>query len=281
MTATNREAALASGALAMHLSDWLDQRFALPDSALPDLREEDPETAAIALRTQWGLGERPVRNMVHLLESKGVRVFSMAEDTAEIDAYCTWRDTTPFIFLNTMKSAERSRFDAAHELGHLVLHRHSDPQGKEAEHEANRFASAFLMPRGSILAHAPILPNISTLIRLKQFWIVSLSALTYRLHSLNLLTDWHYRSLCIEISQRGYRSREPGSATPEMSLLLKKIFESLRDDGMTKADLAKDLNYNIDDLDAVVFGLILTSISGGSQQSNAANTGKTNLHVVK
>ncbi|WP_327735886.1 ImmA/IrrE family metallo-endopeptidase [Streptomyces nojiriensis] len=45
-----------------------------------------------------------------------------------------------------MKSAERSRFDAAHELGHLVMHG-SDREcaGPEAERQANDYASAFLM----------------------------------------------------------------------------------------------------------------------------------------
>lgn len=96
-----------------------------------------------------GLGEAPIANMVHLLETKGVRVFSLVEDCHELDAFSTWLDGTPFVFLNTRKSAERSRMDAAHELGHLVLHRVGRPQGKEAEEEATRFGAAFLMPRAS------------------------------------------------------------------------------------------------------------------------------------
>jgi Zn-dependent peptidase ImmA (M78 family)/DNA-binding XRE family transcriptional regulator len=269
-TASNRDAALASGALAIRLNDWLEERFTLPASNLPDLREEDPETAAMTLRNQWGLGERPVRNIVHLLESKGIRVFSMAEDTTEIDAFSYWRETTPFVFLNTMKSAERSRFDAAHELGHLVLHRHANPQGKEVEHEANRFASAFLMPRGSVFAHAPIFPSLATLIKLKRHWIVSVAAVAYRLHSLGLLSDWHYRSLCIEMAQRGYRTNEPVSERPEMSLVLKKIFQALKDDGMNRFDLARELQYNVQEIDKVVFGLVLTCLPGGN---NAVDRG--------
>jgi len=66
-----------------------------------------------------------------------------------------WKEGTPFIFLNSAKSAERGRHDAAHELGHLVLHRHGGPIGRKAEEQANAFASAFLMPRSSILAHVP------------------------------------------------------------------------------------------------------------------------------
>lgn len=89
-------------------------------------------------------------------------------DAAEVDAFSMWRQSTPFVFLNTKKSAEHSRFDAAHELGHLVLHRHGSPQGREAEREANAFASAFLMPRASVLAYAPRMATIDHLIKLKK-----------------------------------------------------------------------------------------------------------------
>ena len=280
MSASNREAALASGAIAFLLNDWIETRFDLPAPSLPDLREEDPETAAITLRQQWGLGERPIKNMVHLLESKGVRVFSMAEDTTEVDAFSLWRETTPFVFLNTLKSAERGRFDAAHELGHLVLHRHAGPQGKEVEREADRFASAFLMPRGSVLAHAPVMPTLESLIRLKQLWIVSVASLAYRLNDLGVLSEWHYRSLFIEMGQRGYRTNEPQGAQREMSQILSKIFAALRDEDVTKDDVAYQLHIEAEELDKLVFGLILISLRGGGT-NNGIKTSKAPLRLVK
>ena len=279
MSASRRDAALASGALAFLLNDWLEKRFTMPVPDLPDLREEEPEAAAITIRQHWGLGERPVKNVVHLLESKGIRVFSMAEDTAEVDAFSLWRETVPFVFLNTMKSAERSRFDAAHELGHLVLHRHADPKGKELEHQANSFASAFLMPRGSVLSHAPILPSLNALIQLKKHWIVSVAALAYRLHQLGALTDWHYRVLCIEIGQKGYRTREPNEAHREMSLIFPQLFKALREDMVTKVNIASELQINAEELDKLVFGLILVALEGGRNQSGSAS--RANLRLVK
>jgi hypothetical protein len=83
-----------------------------------------PDTAALYLRQNWGLGERPIPNMLKLLEAKGVRVFSLAENTKAVDAFSVWRNGLPYVFLNIAKSAERSRFDASHELGHLVMHKH-------------------------------------------------------------------------------------------------------------------------------------------------------------
>ncbi len=278
MSASVREGALASGSLAMLLHDWIDQRFVLPAPELPDMQEEDPETAAVTLRHEWGLGERPVRNMIHLVESKGIRVFSMVEHSTDIDAFSLWRDRTPFIFLNTMKSSEHMRFDVAHELGHLVLHRQASLHRKEAEQEANKFASAFLMPRSGILAHAPVLPSLHALIQLKKPWIVSVAALAYRLNSLGLIKDWHYRNLCIEIAQRGYRKTEPLGAAPEMSLVLGKVFQSLRTDGVSKADVARDLHCNLDDLDNAIFRLVVTSIRGGSP-SRIGNLPRDNVAV--
>jgi Zn-dependent peptidase ImmA (M78 family)/DNA-binding XRE family transcriptional regulator len=279
MSASDREAALAAGALAFALNDWIERRFTLPVPDLLDLPDEDPETAAMALRQHWGLGERPIRNVVHLLEAKGIRVFSLAEDTADVDAFSLWREATPFVFLNTLKSAERSRFDAAHELAHLVLHRHGGPQGRETEHQANRFASAFLMPRGSVLGQAPVLPTLETLIRLKAHWIVSVAALAYRLHTLGALTDWHYRSLCIEIAERGYRTTEPNGAPREMSQLLAKVFAALREDGLGKDNVAQMLHIEADELDKLVFGLILVSLPGTGTRTRAGKPRPT-FHLV-
>jgi transcriptional regulator with XRE-family HTH domain len=74
ISAKERDAALAAGSLAFTLSDWIEQRFDLPHVDVIDLAGEDPDIAARSLRQSWGLGERPIPNMVQLLEAKGVRV---------------------------------------------------------------------------------------------------------------------------------------------------------------------------------------------------------------
>ena len=270
MTAGQRDSALGAGALAIELSQWLEARFQLPIAALPDMRGHDPEAAAEAIRGAWGLGVRPVKNVVHLLESRGVRVFSLVEECREVDAFSLWRASTPFMFLNTKKTAERSRFDASHELGHLVLHKHGAPQGRQAEQEADGFASAFLMPRGSVLAAAPRLPSFAHLVKLKRTWDVSVGALAHRLHSLKLISDWNYRTICIEIAQRGYRRAEPNGIQRESSQLLQKVFQVLREEGVTKAAIARQLQLEPEEIDSLVFGLVVTQIRGGQ----AAGTGK-------
>ena len=79
MSAKERESTLSAGSIAFLLSDWVAKRFNLPEIDLLDLRfENKPEAAAKALRSYWGIGEKPITSVVKLLESKGVRVFSLS-----------------------------------------------------------------------------------------------------------------------------------------------------------------------------------------------------------
>lgn len=257
MSATLKNVALGAGAVALLLNSWIEKKFQLPEADLPELeRDIDPESAADILRNYWGLGEQPVRNMVHLLEAKGVRVFSLAIDAKEVDAFSLWSNGTPFVFLNTLKSAEHSRFDAAHELGHLVMHRHGQPHGLEAEKEANAFASAFLMPAKSVLTTRLKFPTLDLLIKAKKHWAVSVAALNYRLHSLELTSEWTNRSLCIQIAKAGYRTQEPNSVPRETSQLLDKVFDALRAEGVGKSDIAKELRLTSYEIDELTYGLL-------------------------
>lgn len=263
MSSAQRDSVIAAGTLATTLETFLTQRFNLPASDLPDLDGDDPEIAASALRAHWQLANRPIPNVVHLLEAKGVRVFSLAEDCVTVDAFSIWHRNIPFVFLNVLKSGERGRFDAAHELGHLVLHRHGSPEGRVAEEQANRFASAFLMPRPSVIAEAPLVPNLPSLLRLKAKWKVSIAAMVRRLFDVGVIRQWHYDRLNIEIAKRGWRKTEPQAIERETSRLLDQTFKELRQDGIDHSVLARSLKLSPDDLSALIFGLTLASVPGG------------------
>ena len=276
MTATQRNAALAAGSLALALSDWIEERFKTPEPDVPKLGPGiDPETAAGIIRGEWGLGEQPLPNMIHLLEAHGVRVFSLAEESREVDAFSFRRAETPFVFLNTIKSGEHRRMDAAHELGHLVLHwRHDGPQGREAEQEAQAFASALLMPRATISSSAPRFVTLPEVMSHKRHWQVSAMAYVYRLHKLELLSEWQYRTLNIEMSKRGYRTCEPKPRIqPETSQVLTKVFNALRKERLSNAYIASELDLCPADLAGLVFGLTMVPVTGqgqGGQQPQEA-----------
>jgi Zn-dependent peptidase ImmA (M78 family) len=279
MTASKKHQALGAGTLALIIDDWIEQRFTRPTPDLPDLSTHDPETAAEILRAEWVLGSKPIGNLVHLLERHGVRVFSLDETGREVDAFSFWRDTKPYVFLNTQKSAEHGRFDAAHELGHLVLHRQGE-HGRDTEHEANRFASAFLMPPAAILAAGLQRARLATLVRAKAEWKVSVVALIYRLRTVGVLTDWEQRSLYIQAAKHGYQTSEPHSAQRERSQVLEKVFEHLRHQGLNRTEIARDTKLSIEDLDRLVFGLVLIGQSGGQPQQDNRPIAKGHLKAV-
>ena len=235
MSARKRDQAIAASAFGIVLSDWMDKEFVLPTTSIPDYSDLEPADAARALRTEWGLGEGPISNIIAILESHGVRVFSVAEASREIDAYSFWNEdrNRPFVFLTTSKSGERRRMDAAHELGHLVLHRKIELNGKETreiERQADEFASAFLMPSRGFRSTIARDISLNEIMRVKQVWKVSAFAVVVRAHALNLLSDWQYHNLCVNMSKRGMRIKEPNGIAPERSQIADKILDLARED---------------------------------------------------
>ena len=235
MSAKKRDQAIAASAFGVVLSDWMDMEFILPAPSIPDYSGYDPEDAARALRTEWGLGEGPITDIIAILESHGIRVFSVTEASQEVDAYSFWDESRnrPFVFLTTSKSGERRRMDAAHELAHLVLHRKVELDGKETreiEKQADLFASAFLMPSRGFRSTISSNISLSEVMKVKQVWKVSAFAVVVRAHSLDLLSDWQYHNLCVNMSKRGMRTTEPNGIVPERSQVAEQILSLARED---------------------------------------------------
>jgi Zn-dependent peptidase ImmA (M78 family)/DNA-binding XRE family transcriptional regulator len=282
MTKTQENAALAGGTMCIELSEWIDAEFHLPTPDVPDLDPGiiTPEGAAALVRSEWGLGEAPISNVLHLVEAHGVRVFALAAEYQQVDAFSFWREetNTPYICVGTHKTPERGVFDLAHELGHLVLHRdHGAPRGRAQEREADNFASNFLMPKADIAAYAPQFPTLDDLVRAKGRWRVSAAALAYRLHKLNRISDWHYRSLCIEIGRLG-RAVEQNSIPREQSQVLSKVLTELRREGIGRAQIAARLNFYPADLDALLSGLVVSSLEG---EGNSVDHPRPSLRLVQ
>ena len=166
---------------------------------------------------------------------RGVRVFSLAESTKNVDAFSCWRNDEPYVFLNTFKSAVGSPCsDAAHELAHLVLHRHGGPQqGRQAEQEAHTFAASFLMPHADVVATIPFVASLDQLVREKKRWGVSVLALAYLIHKMRVLSDWQYRTFCIQINRK-YRDSEPNGLPQERSSIWQMVLTELWKEGIPR-----------------------------------------------
>lgn len=275
MKAADQHAAEAAGSLGVIVNSFFESAFNLPECNLPNLRGYEPEAAAEAVREKWGLGVKSISNMIHMLEANGVRVFSLSENTLDVDAFSFWKNDTPYVFLNTQKSAERSRFDAAHELGHLVLHRHGSPQGKAAEEEADNFASALLMPRRTILATKMPFPTLDGVISIKGNWLVSAVALIVRMKNVGTLTEWQYRTLMIEATKRGLRKEEINGIPRERSLIIDKLLHALKTDQVDLNRLSGMLSMPIEELANLLFKVAV--ITGGGSSSSGT---RPNLKLV-
>jgi len=282
MSATERDAATAAGRLGVEVIRWIEGMFKLPDHDVPSLTGWEPELAADTVRERWGLGTGPIRHFVATCELHGIRVLSVSPDYRSVDAFSFYDAGTPFVFLNTAKTAERIRFDLAHELGHLVLHgEHECPQGRKQEQEANDFASALLMSRDSVLAAGLGGATVDDIIRAKSRWQVSAMALARRLEGLGLMSDWVYRSTCIELSKRGFRSSEPGSQlVPESSQILKKVLAALRSNNISTRKMASQFGLPLTEFNSYLAGLVVVP-EDGAGGGGGGITPRPRLEVIR
>lgn len=260
MTASLRDRAARQWDLAALVAAHLRGEFNLPPLDLPDLSGDDPETAAQTLRNQWRLGHEPIEHFVALLESRGILPFWSDIDSRTVDAYSHWDNDNPLVVFNVHEiAADRARFNAAHELGHLVLH-HDALSGQniveevdgekrqQLEIEANRFASAFLMPEAAWLDVAPIQPVPEAFLDLKSHWGVSVAAQIRRNFDLELFSKDQYERAMTRLTVKGWRTREPELLEAETSIVHRKVLESLQSEGRSAEDLADELHLPVEDL---------------------------------
>ena len=80
-----------------------------------------------------------------------------------------------------------------------------------------------------------------------------MAALAYRLHKSNVLSDWQYRSFCIQINKL---KSEPDGLAREKSVIWEKVFRELWKDKSTKDHVAKELGILPIEIDSLVFNLI-------------------------
>jgi len=244
-----RSRVLAHGTLFGQLVRYLDKRLSLPPPNVPSVRAKIPEEierAAERCRMEWGLGrDLPIDSMTRALENAGVVVTRLHGDAEKVDAFSRL-GRRPIVVLNTDKgSASRSRFDAAHECGHLVLHGGMVTGDPEHENEADRFASALLMPRTGFVREFPRSTEWPELFRCKKRWKVSVAAVVRRAYDLRLIDAIQYQRAYKYISAKGWRKGEPDEPVPEIPEMIQIAITLLRKTGTTERDLAGALGWTI------------------------------------
>lgn len=216
----------------------LDDFLNLPAIDIPFYISEDIEEVAEYCRNKWGLGISPVSNMVRLAEKIGIIVLNLEDISKEIDA-SSIAAARPIILRNLSKPSPcRHRFDVAHEIGHLVLHQGIVTGDKKTETEANRFASAILLPRQAMYQFFPKPINNriqwSKISEFKLYWKVSKAAIFYRARQLGLLNENQYKSAVITLQRKGeaISEKEDHLIEGESPYLLKNGLKALQDENL-------------------------------------------------
>jgi Zn-dependent peptidase ImmA (M78 family)/DNA-binding XRE family transcriptional regulator len=262
MRSYERERAVAFVRQIIEITQALERRVKLPRLEVPSGlnagQDEwpvpaEPGAAARWIRRRWRLGSDPIPHMVRLLESKGVVVTLLPfSDAGRVNAFSFYGQGRPIIVLTTDKDdVYRHRFTAAHELGHVLMHRDAQPGDVQHEREANAFAAELLMPSASIASQLPARPDFRTYASLQAAWGVSIDALIYRSRELGLLSDASYKRAWQrlgELRANGLVRSEPIGYYPgESPVLLRRALKLAAERGFGLDALAKEM-YCLPDL---------------------------------
>ncbi|ASJ22139.1 hypothetical protein BHAMNSH16_11035 [Brachyspira hampsonii] len=264
LLSTNKRERNAQIAKMQYLSIYysiLSEYVEFPElNILDDITTDDVETISYDLRSKWGLGNKPIKNIIRIIEKNGIIVTKYITDTPNIDAFSTLIKLSSkklyFIAINKhTSSATRIHFDIAHELGHILLDEWNEDienisreEFKNKEKRANEFASSFLLPADEFRKDVLLYPNnLDYYKELKKKWNVSMSAMIYRARTLEIITQYQFQNLFRKMNYKNILKEEPLDdilTTSEPSLLNDAIDILLDNDVFTKQELLDEFKNN-------------------------------------
>lgn len=214
------------------------------------IENASPKEAARALREQWKLGERPIEDMMYLLESHGILVSIVDSKSHKVDAHSGFFDVGNNRYYLVSVDAKHNSFyrqqrNLAHEMGHRVLHADSfNPATLDAveyramEKEADEFASEFMLPEQEFRTSVGSKKmDLDWYVRLKAKWFVSAASMVYRARQIGILNADEYLRLQKRISYRKWRTEEPldNEHAAKEPVLLRQSLDLLEDAGKVSA----------------------------------------------
>lgn len=240
-----------------YLIDQFSDIVSFPEMSLSQVDLEGgytPEKVAQFVRNQWALQDKPVSDIMSLLERSGIFVKEIdADDFFDGVSFVT--DHGNFVIVvNRNFSNDRKRFTLAHELGHILMHNGMlIPEYRELddgiEKEAHRFAAELLMP-SRVLRHQLDGLKLSHLVSLKKHWLVSMASILYRAKELQCITMDKFKYYFVEYSRHGYRKQEPVNVFIDTPKLFNQAYELIYNELYhSKKDMAKAFCLPIDVLD--------------------------------
>lgn len=237
----------------------------LPQLYVDDYKELTSEIIkdkATELREIWGIDNNsPIPNLIRIMEANGFIVTKSNMENPKIDAVSKWVLDRPFvIFTDNGESAVRRRFNAAHEIGHIILHSEIESiynlnatELKKIEKQANEFASYFLLPDDAFL-DSLVTINLEGFIQLKKYWLVSIGAMVMKTYNLGILNDNQYTYIQKKMSKNRWKKVEPldNELNVEQPSVFLEVYKMLVESGLfnnislnTKIGLPQDYLRNM------------------------------------
>lgn len=230
-----RAAALEYAYMGVKLSKYLNQYAGFPQPQPLDVADIalDPSHAAELLRAEWGLSDRPVHSMMCLLETVGVRVFSLGQGQAEVSTFSFMWEGVPYVFLRTRRDAVAQRFSLASELGHLAMHAaDNEPAGTPHRiEEVKSFARAFIMPPTALYAHRSTWTS-RDVINASNMYGAPTGEFLHHLHALGAIDAHQKTALATDIDGN------PTSCPVERSEHLQRVRLHALREAASKADIS-------------------------------------------
>ena len=240
----------------------VDKFVDLPEPNLPEIEfnpeifdEDAIEAAAEKLRDHWNLGRGPIENLDLIAEENGIILIREATDCADMDGLSSWIEGRPYVYLSSdVLSGPRDLFNFAHEIGHLCLHSAVELSSKNLaliEKQANRFASAFLLPRETF-AREFYGTSLDFLLALKRRWGVAVAAIAYRAKDLQILTENQFSYVFRQLNARKIRKVEPfddAFAVAKPQVLPSALSMLLENRVLSSNEIQSELGFNLEDVE--------------------------------
>jgi Zn-dependent peptidase ImmA (M78 family)/transcriptional regulator with XRE-family HTH domain len=241
----------------------LQHHVRLPEPDVPritvpaDVTRPDVIAVARQIRDTWNLPPGPLRHVIRTVERHGAVVTRLPLDSASVDAFSVPFSDWPVVVLGADKGqADRSRWDASHELGHLVMHDPDPHRSRHLEEQANWFAAELLLPADQIVEELPATANWARLAELKVRWGVSMTALLQQARALGVLNESAYVQALKTMSTRGWNRREPVRLPhTERPVLLGRALELAGQQGVTLSTLADEIGLPVERISRIIGSL--------------------------
>jgi Zn-dependent peptidase ImmA (M78 family)/transcriptional regulator with XRE-family HTH domain len=229
------------------IAEYLRRHVDLPPVTVPDLPVKpqaggsEIEGIADTCRQRLRVGFGPLTGLLQLLENAGCVVSRGVVGGGESEPSCSlWGDGAPCVLLNGAESPSRIRFDAAHELGHLVMHRGLDPEAhvdaethRAIENQADHFARALLLPARTF-GREVWAQTVEVLLSMKKEWNCPVAAMIARCGEIHAFDADQVRRAQVNLARRGWKAGEPSEdmASGETPKLLARGIRLMIDAGV-------------------------------------------------